>query len=301
MNRLLTGFAFALMLGLLGGCGGGGDDVSPDTSWVRIDSPQQGQTIYASSVLVKGNASTSTPQQPTTIYWTNSAGGSGSLAENVFCVGMWPFGTDCVIAFEGQVPLAVGMNTITVRLDEGASAAVTVTRPLQASISGKVLMDMGDYVNAVTVTLSGDGSSSLRVDGEYTFGWVSVGDYTITPSLPPPQSTSCLGFSPPSRDVRIITGDVAGVDFTATQLAPCFRVQAFVMSGGTYGELVPVVLKDADGHEYRVTAAPASFWHIAPGTYTVTPEPPPFTTIQPSSAIVTVTGSDEIVYFELVR
>lgn len=301
MDRPLTGFAFALVLALLGGCGGGGDDDSPDASWIRIDSPQQDQTIYASSVLVKGNASTSTPQQPTTVYWTNSAGGSGILAENALCVGIWPFGTDCLIAFEGQVPLAVGLNTITVRLDEGASNSVTVTRPLLASISGKVLMDTGEYVNAVTVTLSGDGSPSLRVDGEYVFDWLSIGDYTITPSLPLPQSASCLRFSPTSRDVRIITGDVAGLDFTAAQLAPCFKVHAFVMSGGTYGELVPVVLKDADGHEYRVTVAPATFWHVAAGTYTVTPQPPPFTTIEPPSAIVTVTGSDEIVYFELVR
>lgn len=251
-------------------------------------------------MLVKGNASTGSPTDPSTVYWESSAGGSGVLPSSVSCFGVWPFGTDCLIAFEGQVPLAVGTNTITVRLEDGASDSVTVTRPLLASISGKVLMDTGAYVPAVTVSLSGGIALSARVDGEYAFDWLPVGDYVVAPSLPAPQSASCLDFSPASRDVRILTGDVAGLDFIATPASPCFRVDAFVTLGGTQAEPVPVVLTDAGGNAYRVSTAPASFWHIAPGTYTLTPEPPPSMTVQPSSAVVTVTGSNETVYFQIL-
>ena len=259
--RFLAGFlrwvAAVLFAAGLAACGGGGgDEVSEDASWVRIDAPLNGETVYASSVLVKGNASTSSPDAPSTVYWENSAGGSGTLPSSVSCFGVWPFGTDCLIAFEGTVPLAVGTNTITVRLAEGASDSVTVVRPLQASISGKVLTDTGAYVPAVTVSLSGGVALSAMVDGEYRFDWLTVGDYTIAPSLPPPQSASCLAFSPPSRSVRIDTGDVAGVDFVATPAAPCFTVTALL----TGGDPVPVVmvLKDSAGNAYRVRTSPSS-------------------------------------------
>lgn len=293
--------AFLVAAGLAACGGGGGDDVSEEASWVRIDAPLDGETIHASSVLVKGNASTSSPDAPSTVYWDSSAGGSGTLPSSVSCFGVWPFGSDCLIAFEGTVPLAVGTNTITVRLAEGASDSVTVERPLLASISGKVLTDTGAYVPAVTVTLSGGVALSARVDGEYRFDWLSVGDYTITPSLPPPQSASCLAFSPPSRSVRIDTGDVTGVDFVAAPAEPCYKVTALL----TGGDPVPVVmvLQDSAGNAYRATTSPSSadFWHIAPGTYTLTAEPPSFVTVQPSSAVVTVTGADETVYFQLVQ
>jgi len=291
---------------LLASCGGGGDEGDPDeAAWVRIDAPAEGGIVEAESVLVKGNASTRLPTDPSTVHWESSAGGAGVLPSSVSCFGFWPFGTDCLIAFEGQVPLAVGANTITVRLEDGASDSVTVTRPLRASISGKVLTDAGAFAPAVTLNLSGAVASSVRVFGEYRFDWLTVGDYAITPSLPPPQSASCLNFLPPSRDVGIDTGDVTGVDFVATPAAPCFKVSAYIDSGGPIGDPVPVVvvLQDSAGNEYSETTSPsvADFWHIAPGIYTLTPKPPSFVTVQPSSAVVTVTGSDEIVYFQLAR
>lgn len=291
----------AFFVALLASCGGGEDAAPDEAAWVRIDAPAEGDTVEAESVQVQGNASTRSPSDPSTVHWESSAGGAGVLPSSVSCFGFWPFGTDCLIAFEGPVPLAVGANMITIRLEDGTSDSVTVTRPLRASVSGKVLTDSGAYAPAVTVNLTGAVASSASVFGEYRFDWLTVGDYTITPSLPPPQSASCLSFSPSSRDVRIDTGDVDGVDFVATPAAPCFKVSALL----TGGDAVPVVmtLQNSAGDAYRVTTSPsvADFWHIAPGTYTLTPEPPPFVTIQPSSAEVTVIDREETVYFQLAQ
>jgi hypothetical protein len=73
-------------------------------------------------------------------------------------------------------------------------------------ISGTV---SGDKTANVTITLSGDASSTIKTDGvgTYRFTGLAKGDYTDTPTLT--DST----FSPSRKSVTIAGDNITGVDF----------------------------------------------------------------------------------------
>ena len=78
------------------------------------------------------------------------------------------------------------------------------------TISGNVtLNDLG--FTDVTISLAGSGAGVTTTDylGNYSFGGLVNGDYTITPSK------TGYTFSPVSRQVTIAGGNVTGVNFTA--------------------------------------------------------------------------------------
>lgn len=64
-----------------------------------------------------------------------------------------------------------------------------------------------------TVNYSGTASGSVAADGSGNFSIPTLynGSYTITPSLPG------FSFTPTSRSVNVVSGNVTGVNFTATQ------------------------------------------------------------------------------------
>lgn len=78
------------------------------------------------------------------------------------------------------------------------------------TISGNV-----SQLEGVLMTLSGDGSETTTTDasGDYSFGNVINGNYTITPTK------DGYRFEPASRNVTINDGDMTGIDFVAHQMA----------------------------------------------------------------------------------
>lgn len=278
---------------LLGSCGGNvSDGGEPSPTWVRIDQPTDGDATGESTVLVKGNAAVNRVDP---ITWTTSNGTSGQVTQQTICI------LACLTAFEATVPLALGTNVITIRLSDGASASVTVSRYPLVKALGKVVMATGAYVPDVTVSLSGSSSATTRTYGEFSFSNLREGSYSVAPSLvlAPPQSTECLSFSPSSRNFTVTASsseDIRGLDFVASQLMPCYRVSGVILES-TFPDIVgrpdtKVVLKNGSGNEYVVYSGSGGYYafiYLPPGTYTVTPIG---ATFDPPVSTVTVTNAD---------
>ena len=89
--------------------------------------------------------------------------------------------------------------------------AVPLTVPSTFSISGRVTSG-GSGLSGVAVALSGAASKTTTSDsaGNYTFTGLVNGAYTVTPS-----KLGCT-FTPTSRSMSIVGGNISGQDFTAT-------------------------------------------------------------------------------------
>ncbi len=206
--------------------GGGGGTGSVNTVFVRIDSPVNGLVTAATSIAVTGIAGRDDGASPGgSVNWINN-GASGTFPLQVRCL------LACLGAFAGEVPLFLGTNTITVRLLDG-SDSVTVTHEPVVSASGSVVMDTGAPVSDVTITLSGVADlktttfeiGTREQPGKYFFLFLDAGNYNVSASLPPPQSSDCLSFTPDHYAFEIINFDSkSGLDFTASQLTPCFEI-----------------------------------------------------------------------------
>jgi len=296
-HRLLA-VTFAILVAGLAACGGGDDDDS--SAWIRIDAPVDGASTGADTVTVEGNAALDEAAYVVgPVYWYND-GASGVLPHQNVCI------LGCLAAFRGDVPLFLGSNTISVQLGN-VSDSVTITRYPQVVATGTVVMNDAatSPVAGVTITLSGDQASTTQSDaaGAYLFEFLRDGRYSVNASLTPPQLVGCLEFAPHSREFVVAADeydDIRGLDFTAQQLAPCFRIsgQITASTNPDFGQPdIQVALTDSDGIEYVVYSGISGyydFWHLPPGTYTVTPTQCSFgcATFIPAEASVTITDSD---------
>ncbi len=80
------------------------------------------------------------------------------------------------------------------------------------SISGRVTSG-GNGLALVSMALSGGSTTTTDATGNYTFGGLANGSYTVTPSL------AGWTFTPANRAVTISSGNQAAQDFAATQPA----------------------------------------------------------------------------------
>jgi hypothetical protein len=296
LNQLFLIMVFGLLLSACGGDGGG--DGGP-SAWLRIDSPVEGTSTGQNTVTVSGNAALYSGAYPTGSVTWSSAGYSGATDLRVTCL------IACIGAFETDIPLSLGVNTITVTFMDG-SDSVTISRyPLEA-VGGRVVMNgTGAGVPDLQITLSGATSRSTRTNdnGEYAFTYVQSGTYSITPSLSVPQSSTCLSFVPSSRTIEVTTTDVLGQDFTSTQVSPCYSISGRITpsTNPTFGMPdIEVTLTDAHGVKLVHLTDESGmyfFHHLAAGIYTVTPSDcfwldcAAFT---PSSRTITITNGDVI-------
>ena len=293
-NLLLVAiFSYLLMLS---GCGGGGGE-KESAAWVRIDQPEAGYVTGLDVVYAKGNAAMRDGSYPGTVYWS-SASGSGVARQSVVCL------VACIAAWEADIPLLLGENSITVTMMDG-SDQVTVSRYNRVEVGGRVTLDgpEGASVADVPVRLEGEESNvTLTTDesGYYRFYGVTEGTYTVEPMPPePPQSAACLSFSPANRAFTVPAYDtsmIAGEDFVATQVVPCYYIGGTVTpSTNPSVGLANVVmtLSDQAGNtmtRYTDAYGYYYFWHLEPGTYTVMPSGGTFV---PASAEVTIAESNE--------
>jgi len=152
------------------------------------------------------------------------------------------------------------------------------------TISGTVT---GDVQSGVTITLSGDDSDTTTTDlnGDYFFGGITNGNYTILPSL------SDYTFSPTSENVTVSDADETGVDFTSTEV-----IYTYTLGGTVYGDIQSGVTMTLSGDNSGSTTTDLngdySFAGLVNGSYTVTPSLSDYT-FSPTSEIVTVSDSAE--------
>ena len=283
---------------LIAACRVGGDDgnESRNTAWVRIDSPVDGEVTARDSIWVEGNAGTDDGSNPgRSIHWFNN-GASGGFSLHVSCL------IFCIGAFQGAVPLFLGTNIITVQLLDG-SDSVTVTHEPRIFASGSVVMVTGAPVSDVTITLSGDAdlvttTSEIGTQdqhGEYFFLFLNEGSYNVSASLPPPQSSDCLSFTPDHYAFEIINfGSHFGLHFTASQLTPCYEISGHISRpNGIDSSSDKITLKDIDGNLHVLNPINLNgnyyFRHLGPGTYTVIPSG--VKTYTPETITITITDS----------
>ena len=147
------------------------------------------------------------------------------------------------------------------------------------SISGSISGPGGD---GATVTLTGPESLSTSADasGNYSFGGVVNGTYTVVASNPG------VTFAPTSQAATVNFGSVSGVNFVATVTNP-LSISGTITGGA--GATVALA-----GPANLTTTADASgnysFGGLLSGTYTVTPAEPTFI-FNPSTQVITLSGS----------
>lgn len=265
---LLIFLAFGL---LFSACNGGGDgDGGASEVSIHIDSPTEGNLTVYTTVPLRGTVRREGGEYPSRVVTWSNGRDSGSTELQVFCILV------CFGSFDTEVPLSPGSNTITVTY-MGARASVTLFRFL--SVRGRVTSPGGEEVSDIQIDLSGteyQAASRTNSNGEYAFINARSETYTIVPSLPRPQSSSCFSFSPSSRTIDVTTADVGDQDFTATPLTPCYEISGRVApsTNPTWGTPdVWVLLTDTNGaNQVFVTEAGGmyAFRHLAAGTYTIT-------------------------------
>ncbi len=136
--------------------------------------------------------------------------------------------------------------------------------------------------------------------GSYTFTGLLAGTYTLTPSISPPGSSTCLTFAPPSRGVTISTYAVSGQDFAASEAAACYSIRGqitYSTSGSGAGN-VQVYIQNSSGQStYRTTNSGGfyEFNYLLPDTYTITPQSCSLllcNTFTPATRSLTVVNAD---------
>jgi len=162
---------------------------------------------------------------------------------------------------------------------DGSSSTFNITGTVSPAAAG----------TGVTVTLSGAVSAATVTDnnGNYGFGGLASGSYTLTPS------NSGYSFSPASQSETVSTADVTGVNFTASQggSGTTYSISGTI-SPIAYGSGATVTLS---GTSSATTTSDSSgnysFTGLASGAYTVTAAKSGFT-LNPTSLPVTVSGAN---------
>lgn len=154
-----------------------------------------------------------------------------------------------------------------VLLVSGALLAACVERPPEFPSYGVSGTVSGATVHGVTVKLTGGVTASTVTDanGDYSFGALTDGTYTVTPSL-----AGCT-FTPEGLTVLVHGASVTGRNFTCAAGAP----PKYSISGSVSGVVAAGVAVALSGAASAATVTDASgvysFGPVPDGSYTVTP------------------------------
>lgn len=297
MNYRYPGLVILMIFSLTGCLGGGSNnDVSSESvAWLRIDSPADGYTTSLAQIEVSGNAAVrdASVYPSGAVYWSNNAN-SGVVYSQVVCFLV------CLIAFQDSIPLSFGENNIRLQFIDGVDT-VTVFRVPKVSLEGRVTDQAMVGVPGVKIELKDVVTSTIlrwvSTDslGNYQFPYTSPGDYQITPVLPAPQGSGCLGFTPDSITLNVSDAsdsNIYGLDFSSTQDAACYSVSGSITPPPLPLERIKIILEDQIGNQYLYWTYDGSytFYHLPPGgPYTITPEG---TSFIPSFINVTIIDSN---------
>ncbi len=154
------------------------------------------------------------------------------------------------------------------------STAAVPTYTISGTISGA-------GGSGATVALSGAASATIAADasGNYSFGNLVNGSYTVTPSK------AGFTFTPASQNVTVNSANVTGVNFSTVTYTISGTINGTGGNGATVtlsGAASATVTADASGNY--------SFSNLVNGSYTVTPSKAGFT-FTPASQNVTVNSA----------
>ncbi|MBI2858177.1 MAG: carboxypeptidase regulatory-like domain-containing protein [Chloroflexi bacterium] len=190
-------------------------------------------------------------------------------------------GTDRPLLFTGRIPINIGFG-----------------------ISGRVTGDNGFGLRGVSVALSGAATKTAVTDdlGNYSFGGLPVGNYTVTPTL------AGFTFQPPNAAVTLTNASVVVPNFVAAAVAGQYSISVLLFEsrgGGAIGaspgaQANPVATVSLTG-PVNVTLSPDSqgrvvFNGLANGAYVVTPTSASYT-FRPTQRSVTVSGANRSISF----
>ena len=139
--------------------------------------------------------------------------------------------------------------------------------PSSFSVSGTV---SGAVSSGVTMTLSGTSSGTTTTDanGNYTFGGIANGSYTITPSL------SGYVFNSVSEAVMVNGVNITSINFTATASTnPTYNISGTVTlsSGEALSGVIVTLSGPGSGTATTDASGNFTFTGLINGSYTVTP------------------------------
>jgi len=149
------------------------------------------------------------------------------------------------------------------------------------SISGTI---SGPGGSGAIVTLSGTASASTGADasGNYSFGGLVNGSYTVTPS------NSGFSFNPGSQNVTVSGASMPGINFTSAT-ATTFSISGTISGSGGNGATV-TLSGTATGTVTANVSGAYTFTGLNNGSYTVTSSKTGFI-FTPASQAVTVAGA----------
>lgn len=151
------------------------------------------------------------------------------------------------------------------------------------SISGTVTLN-GVGQSGVSMALTGTSTGTTTTDGSgnYSFGSLTNGNYTVTPSL------TGYTFTPTNRVVTITGASVTGVNFTSA--ANTFSISGTV-SGAVAGGVTMTLTGQSSGTTTTAADGTYTFSNLTNGNYTVTPTDVGYTFL-PVNQAVTISGAN---------
>jgi hypothetical protein len=158
------------------------------------------------------------------------------------------------------------------------------------SISGRAISSTGAAMAGVTVNLSGAATATTTTDGSgnYVFGGLANGTYTVTPVM------AGYAFTPLSRTVTVRDASFTGQDFEGTAIVVgAYSISgAVVTSRGLPLSGVIIILTGASTATATTDAAGSyTIGGLSNGTYTVTPGKSGYR-FTPLSRTVSVSGGN---------
>src|SRR3984893_10122860 len=198
--------------------------VTPSKSGYSFNPPNQTVTISGANISAINFAATALPTfavsglitpsgGATTVTLTSTGGGGINTTTAADSSGNYNFptvfnGTYTVTPAKAGFTFSPASQSITVNGGNVSSINFTATPIPTFSISGSVT---GVVLSGVAVALSGASTGSVTTDasGNYTFGGLSNGSYTVTPSK------TGYTFAPANQAVTVSNANVATINFTA--------------------------------------------------------------------------------------
>jgi len=312
-RNLFTSFFF-LVIGISCGGGGGGEETIPNpvSNAIEIETPtiEPSFTTDCNEVWLAGEANYPASQWSSAeIAWKNqsiSGLSQGTGKTNVSqCLG-WFFGYswyyDCNAGWWADVPLEIGINTITITATDSNGTAIgqdiiTVNKPVMSySVKGRITNADGTALYNMKVRLDApDAFTFTDPNGNYELECLSNGIYSISPDsmgyyAPSDRYFSYMDwpFSPSFNALTVNDADVTGQDFSTE----VYEVSGQIMNhSGSGFQNLEVFLTEAGGaYESSMTDANGFFAFMAPnGIYTI--EPSTYSYFTPVNRIVEVNGS----------
>jgi hypothetical protein len=217
---------------------------------------------------------------------TRTAGANQTMVHQFLAPGLSTFWVQRTNTPTTTSPVSVTINDTS---PTGNMYNLTICEVLAAgtptfNISGTVSPTASGTGTTLTLSGASGGTTTADASGNFTFGGLGNGSYTVTPSK------TGFTFSPTSQPVTVSGANVTAVNFTATPI-PTWSISGTV-SPAASGTGTTLTLSGTSG---GTTTADASgnftFTGLANGSYTVTPSKTGFI-FSPTSQPVTVSGAN---------